>query len=125
MKYMITLWASVGLLLASTGMAQAASPVSVCMSCHSFNKGGPDKVGPNLFGVYGRQAGIKEGFRYSPVMQTHAWSWDEAHLRPWICNAKKAVKEFSGDANARVRMPAVHMCGDKADAIIAYLKTLK
>ena len=125
MKKAIMMMVSVGLLLAWAGESQAASPVARCMACHSFEKGGPNKVGPNLFGVYGRKVGMAEGFRYSPVMKTHAWSWDEAHLKKWVCDARDAAKEFSGDAKARVRMPVLHMCGAKADPIIAYLKTLK
>jgi len=125
MKRSMLMLAAIGLMLAWSGESQAATPVGKCMACHSFDKGGPNRVGPNLFGVYGRTVGIKEGFRYSPVMTKHAWSWDEAHLKKWVCDAKEAVKEFSGDASARVRMPPMHMCGEKADPIIAYLKTLK
>jgi cytochrome c len=58
------------------------------------------------------------------VMETHAWTWDEEHLRQWVCDSNKAAKKFSGDASAHVRMPAQHLCGAKADAVIAYLKTL-
>lgn len=125
MKRMIVMLAAAGLLLAWAGEAQAAVPEAKCKVCHTLNKDGINKTGPNLFGVYGSKVGMKEGFHYSPVMKTHGWTWDEAHLREWVCDANKAAKKFSGDASAHVRMPAQHLCGNKADAIIAFLKTLK
>jgi cytochrome c len=125
MKPLMLMLAAAGLMLTWSGESQAANPVARCMMCHNLDKDGPNRVGPNLFGVYGRQVGIKEGFRYSPVLKTHAWIWDEKHLRAWVCDANKAAKAFSGDASAHVRMPSLHMCGEKADPIIAYLKTLQ
>jgi cytochrome c len=125
MKRMILILTAAGLVLGWAGISQAAAPEAKCKVCHTFNKGGINKTGPNLFGVYGSKAGSKEGFNYSPVLKTHAWTWDDEHLREWVCDATKAAKKFSGDASAHVRMPAQHLCGAKADAIIAFLKTLK
>jgi cytochrome c len=124
MKTLMLMMATLGMMLAWTGESQAADPVAKCKVCHTFDKGAPNKTGPNLFGVFGRKAGMAEGFNYSPVMKTHAWTWDEEHLRKWVCNSPEAAKEFSGDSSARVRMPPQRKCGADADAIIAFLKTL-
>ena len=36
-----------------------------CATCHTANDGGPNKQGPNLFGVMGRQSGSVAGFKYT------------------------------------------------------------
>ena len=35
-----------------------------CATCHTCNDGGPNKQGPNLFGVIGRKSGQVAGFKY-------------------------------------------------------------
>ena len=53
-----------------------------CASCHTFDAGGPNGTGPNLFGVLGRKPASHPGFAYSPGMTEFAathpvWTWDE------------------------------------------------
>ncbi|RME81604.1 MAG: cytochrome C, partial [Zetaproteobacteria bacterium] len=102
-----------------------------CKVCHNFNdkaKVGPGLgKGPNAPGVFGRKAGTFPGFRYmfTQYIKGEPWVWDEAHLRKWMCNAKKAIQEFTGDPNAKTKMPPVKIC-DKAaqDEVIAKLKEI-
>ncbi len=94
-----------------------------CAACHNFtNKG---KVGPGLLGVFGHKVASANFKKYSKALKSADWTWDEEHLRAWICNSKKAVKEFTGNKKAKTKMPPQKMCGEKGDEIIAFLKNLK
>lgn len=97
-----------------------------CASCHDF--GQRNMVGPHLGGVFGRKAGSVPGFRYKfsrYIRPDHGWQWDAAHLAAWVCNAKKALRAFTGDAKAKTKMPAQRICKPAQQAdLIAFLRTL-
>jgi cytochrome c len=119
--------ASIGLLLAALGAlpaaARAADPgpgekqfLASCGVCHTAEKGGEARQGPNLFGVYGRKAGTLPGFKYSAALKDGGWVWDETTLDPWITNAQAA---HPGTVmNYRQANP------EKRKLVIEYLKSL-
>lgn len=89
-----------------------------CAICHSNTKGGPNKLGPNLFGVVGRRAGTYPGYSYSAAMKRAGFVWTPARLSDYLTSPQKLVPgnnmPFAGIADAKQR----------AD-IVAYLATLK
>jgi len=102
-----------------------------CKACHSL--AAKAKVGPGLGkgngipGVFNRKAGTFPGFRYkfTKYISGSGWNWDEAHLHEWICNSKKALRKFTGNAKARTKMPSQRICDPaKQDAVIAALKSI-
>ena len=113
--------AGVVLLALAVGPAVAADAehgkvlFQTCAACHSDR---PDALGPNLKGVFGRQAASLDGFRYSNPMKRANLVWDEANLRDYISNPQAKVK---GN-----RMPYGGMSNPKdVDDVVDYLKTLK
>jgi cytochrome c len=81
--------------LASAQDAAAGQRVfNQCRACHTVDRGGRNRVGPNLHGALGRRAGAVDGFRYSASMRAKAFeglAWDEATLRAYIVDPKAVV----------------------------------
>lgn len=59
-----------------------------CASCHSFDDGGPNKVGPNLFGLAARGRSTAEGYKYSSVFKSMGGSWNDADLDAFLSDPK-------------------------------------
>ena len=59
--------------------------VRQCAICHTIDKGGENRLGPNLFGIVGRRAGTAPEFKYTNAFKTTAtFEWSEGLLGPWI-----------------------------------------
>src|SRR5689334_21546480 len=62
-----------------------------CAACDTNNKGGPNGVGPNLFGVVGRKAAGMSDFSYSPALKNSHIVWTPQKLDVWFSNPMKLV----------------------------------
>jgi len=128
MKKIIMTAAAAAFILGGVAIAPATSDAAAygkCKACHNFTA--KKKVGPGWKGIFGRKAGTAPGFKYkfTKYIEGDAWTWDEEHLRKWMCNSKKAVKEFTGNPKAKTKMPPQKVCdAAKQDEIIAFMKTL-
>jgi cytochrome c len=62
----------------------------VCGICHEV-VAGKNRVGPSLFGIVGRKAGLVEGFHYSDANKNSGFTWDEATLDRYLKDPRAAV----------------------------------
>ena len=60
------------------------SAAKKCAACHTFGKGEPDRVGPNLYGVVGRPKGTEGGFAYSAAMKGKGGNWTVEDLDTFL-----------------------------------------
>ena len=118
---MRTLFVATSLVLAlAAAQAQDAAAGGMafqqCAECHS--PGASNGAGPGLKGVYGRRAGTKADFAYSPAMAKTELGWNDVALDNFLANPQKALPgtsmQYPGDDDPK----------ERAD-LIAYLKTLK
>ena len=63
-----------------------------CASCHTVDKGGAHKQGPNLNGMFGRQSGLAEGFSYSKANKESGIIWENQTLFDFLLAPKKYIK---------------------------------
>jgi cytochrome c len=62
-----------------------------CRACHQVGDAAKNAVGPVLNGLFGRKAGMVEGYTYSPANKNSGITWDEATFREYIKDPKAKI----------------------------------
>jgi cytochrome c len=78
-------------LLAKADIGRGENSAKKCAACHTFNKGGRNLVGPNLWGIIGRPKASEAGFNYSAAMKSKGGNWTIDDLNQFITNPKGMV----------------------------------
>jgi len=105
--------------LANSSPERGQSAAKVCLACHSFEKGGPNKQGPNLWGVVGRPRASEQGFNYSAGMKAKTGNWSFDDLDKFLANPKGFVPGtamgFAGIARDTQRADVINYLHTLAD----------
>ena len=102
-------------LLQTASVEKGAIAAKKCAACHTFEKGGPNRVGPNLYGIVGERTRGKGGFNFSAAMKAKGGNWTYDDLDKFLTNPKGYIP---GTAMGFAGMPKD---SERAD-VIAYLR---
>lgn len=105
--------------LLAAATAEAGEKLSKqCTACHTFVKGGPNRVGPNLWEVVGRNRGSADGFAYSATLAgMKGESWDYEAINQFLANPKGFV------AGTKMAFAGLKKPEERAN-MIAYLRSM-
>src|SRR3954468_24669029 len=104
---------------ASADPGRGENSAKKCAACHTFGKGEPNRVGPNLWGVVGRPKASEAGFNYSAAMKNQKGNWTPDDLDKYLTNPRGVVPgtnmTFAGIPRGKERADVITYLNSKSD----------
>ena len=107
---------SLRLLLATADPVKGKKVSRKCVACHSFKKGGKNKIGPNLYEIMGRERGATPGYNYSKALKEMGEKWGFADMDKFLLKPKKFLP------GTKMSFKGIKSANDRA-ALIIYLRS--
>jgi len=104
-------------LIATADITRGQQLSKACAACHSFNQGGINKVGPNLWNIVNKGRAQTAGFSYSDAIRSKEGNWTYQSLNHFLWKPKKYIQGTS------MNYLGIKKPEDRA-ALIAWLRTL-
>ncbi len=106
--------------LAQADVAKGQGVFNKCTACHTAEKGAPNQLGPNLWGVLGEQIGKGHGFAFSPALADKGGTWTWTTMSDWLKNPKGFAPgtkmTFAGISNPQDRANVIAFLNSKSDS---------
>jgi cytochrome c len=104
-------------LLANASVEKGQATAKQCGACHTFEKGGPNRVGPNLWNIVGSERGEGRGFNFSAAMKAKGGTWTYEELNKFLTNPRSYIP------GTAMTFAGLSRDQQRAD-VIDYLRTL-
>jgi cytochrome c len=106
-------------LLAKASIEKGQAAAKQCGACHTFEKGGPNRVGPNLYGIVGSERGEGRGFNFSAAMKAKGGTWTFDELNKFLTNPRGYIPgtamTFAGLSRAEQRADVIDYLNSLSD----------
>ena len=107
-------------LMASASVEKGHATAKQCQACHTFEKGGPNRVGPNLWGIVDRPRASEAGFNYSAAMKAKGGKWTYDELNKFLASPRSYIQgtamTFAGLARDTQRADVIGYLRTQADS---------
>ena len=107
-------------LLVSASLENGEKLFKKCATCHNYEKGGANKVGPQLWNLINRPKANVEGFAYSKALAEYGGEWSYEELAEFLYKPKKFIKgtkmNFAGLKKVKDRADIVYFLREQSDS---------